>query len=250
MMLKSIKKSLFLVQLILLIVVNGLTVKEVQASSNENEKVLIIISSDSRGYWLPEVVEPYYLLEKAGFQIDVASPKGGAGKASGTRRLKHSYKKWLKKSKLSRQLENAIPLAEVESSKYRAVYVAGGAGPMFDLIDNAQAQNVIRDIYEAGGLVSADCHGPAALLNVRLSDGQRLIEGRKVTAKANIEEGRWARSNYPFLLENKMQELGAIYSAAAKNHPHVVVDGRLITGQNPASAIPVAESLITALQNR
>jgi len=249
-MLNSTKKSLFVVQVLLILLVNWLLVSEVHASTNEKDKVLIIVSSDSRGYWLPEVVEPYYLLEKAGFEMDIASPKGGSGKASGTSRMTGHHKKWFKKSKLSKQLENAIPMSEVETSKYRAVYVAGGAGPMFDLINNGETQNVIRDIYEAGGLVSADCHGPAALLNVYLSDGQRLIEGRKVTAKANIEEGRWARSNYPFLLENKMQELGAIYSAAAKNEPHVVVDGRLITGQNPASAIPVAESLIEALQQK
>ena len=130
------------------------------------------------------------------------------------------------------------------------MYFAGGSGPMFDLIDNKQAQKITRDIYENGGIVSADCHGPAALINVILTNGKRLIEGKHLTAKANSEEGFWARANYPFLLENKIKQLGGNYSSAKKSQPHVVVDGRLITGQNPASAIPMAKSLIAMLRTQ
>ena len=212
------------------------------------DKILIIVSSDNHGYWLPEVVEPYILLEKAGYQIDIASPKGGAGKASGNFRLSSKYQSWFEQSVLAKQLEQSMALKAVNPELYRAVYFAGGAGPMFDLVDNNVAQAITREIYENGGLVSADCHGPAALLNVKLLNGKRLIEGRKLTAKANLEEGRWARSNYPFLLEDKIIELGGNYSSAGKSQPHVVVDGRLITGQNPVSAIPMTQALIRQLQ--
>ncbi len=119
---------------------------------------------------------------------------------------------------------------------------------MFDLADNTQAQRITREIYENGGLISADCHGPVALINVKLSNGKRLITGRKLTAKANSEEGRWARNNYPFLLEDKIDALGGIYSSAAKGEEHVVVDGQLITGQNPISAIPMTHALIAQLK--
>jgi len=208
-------------------------------------KILIVVSSDSHGYWLPEVVEPYRIFAKAGITIDIASPKGGKGKAGG--RLTKQDRIWYQQSSLPEKLANAKSLSEVQSWQYQAVYFAGGSGPMFDLIDNSQAQRITREIYENGGYVSADCHGPAALLNVKLSNGERLINGRKLTAKANVEEGRWARSNYPFLLEDKITELGGDYSAAGKSQKHVVVDGRLITGQNPASAIPMAEALVAML---
>ncbi|WDE06148.1 type 1 glutamine amidotransferase domain-containing protein [Thalassomonas viridans] len=210
-------------------------------------KVLIIVSSDRHGFWLPEVVEPYQLLANAGYLIDIASPKGGQGRASGSSRLTEQHALWFEQSPLKRQLQHSMPLADVKPQAYAAVYFAGGAGPMFDLPDNKLVQQITRDIYEAGGIVSADCHGPAALINVMLSDGKRLVSGRQITAKANSEEGRWARNNYPFLLEDKIKALGGKYLAAAKNQPHVVVDGRLITGQNPASAIPVAKSLLRQL---
>lgn len=213
--------------------------------TSAKDKILIVVSSDSHGYWLPEVVEPYRIFVKAGFSIDIASPKGGKGKAGG--RLTKEDRTWYQKSALPKKLANAQALSDVQSWQYQAVYFAGGSGPMFDLVDNKQAQRITREIYENNGFVSADCHGPAALLNVKLSNGERLIKGKRLTAKANIEEGRWARSNYPFLLEDKINELGGDYSSAGKSQEHVVVDGRLITGQNPASAIPMAEALVEHL---
>ena len=213
----------------------------------KNGKVLVVVSSDPHGFWLPEVLEPYQLLAEAGYQIDIASPEGGQGKASGRFSLSKKQKYWFKDSRLKHQLQQSLPLADVRAQDYVAVYFAGGAGPMFDLADNSLAQAITRDIYEAGGIVSADCHGPVALINVMLSNGKRLISGKKLTAKANSEEGSWARNNYPFLLEDKIKALGGNYLALAKDQPHVVIDGRVITGQNPASAIPMAQALIEQL---
>ncbi len=173
--------------------------------------------------------------------------KGGDGSERGSFQLSQQQKEWFNHSLLKDQLKQSKPLSQVNSSDYVAIYFAGGAGPMFDLANNSKAQTITRDIYEAGGIVSADCHGPAALLNVTLSNGKRLISGKAVTGKANIEEGRWARNNYPFLLEDKLAELGGHYSAKGKGQVHVVVDVRLITGQNPASAIPMTEKLIEQL---
>ncbi len=243
----TLLKSLLPLASSLWLVLFGLLPNHVQANG-VTDKVLIVVSSDKHGYWLPEVVEPYRLLESAGYAIDIASPLGGLGKASGRGRLSKTDKLWFKKSQLKMQLEHAMPLSEVNSLQYRAVYYAGGAGPMFDLVNNNQVQRITQEIYENGGIVSADCHGPAALLNVKLSNGKRLIEGRNITAKANIEEGRWARNTYPFLLEDKIAELGGNYSSAGKSRVHVVVDGRLITGQNPISAIPMAKALIKQLK--
>ncbi len=212
-----------------------------------DKRILFILSGDSHGYWLSEVIEPYQLLQQAGFEIDIASPLGGKGYAAGRSRLTSSQKTWLRKSTLNTQLNNIKALNKIQAENYQAIYFPGGSGPMFDLVDNLDVQNITRTIYEAGGYVSADCHGPAALVNVKLSDGKHLVEGKKLTAKANIEEGYWAKNNYPFLLEDKFKSLGALYSRGDKNSVHVVVDNRLITGQNPASAILMTEKLIEAL---
>ncbi len=211
------------------------------------QKVLIIISSDSHGYWLPEVLEPYQLLQQAGFEIDIASPLGGKGKASGSFRLSSEQEQWFAQSSLLKKLPNSIAVNQVQAQDYQAIFFAGGSGPMFDFINNRVMQKLTASIYQNGGVVSADCHGIAALLNVYLENGSRLIAGKKITAKANHEEGRWARNNYPFLLENKITELGGLYSSKPTGKPHVVVDGRLITGQNPASAIPMTKQLIQTL---
>jgi len=224
----------------------------VQALKNKKQpetkaKVLIVISSDEHGYWLPEVLEPYQLLQQAGFTIDIASPLGGSGKSSGGFRLSSTQEEWLKQSSLVEKLSNSLKVNQLQASEYHAIYFAGGSGPMFDFINNEAMQKLTASIYQNGGVVSADCHGIAALLNVTLENGSRLIVGKQITAKANHEEGRWARNNYPFLLEDKIIELGGRYSSTTMGKPHVVVDGRLITGQNPASAIPMAKQLIQTL---
>ena len=213
----------------------------------EKQRVLIVISSDSHGYWLPEVLEPYQLLQQAGFEIDIASPLGGKGKPSGSFRLSSAQEKWFSQSSLLEKLHNSLAIEQVKARDYQAIYFAGGSGPMFDFINNEAMHKLTASIYQNGGIVSADCHGIAALLNVTLESGNRLIAGKKLTAKANHEEGRWARNNYPFLLEDKITELGGHYSSTTMGKPHVVVDGRLITGQNPASAIPMAKQLIQTL---
>ena len=218
-----------------------------QHSHVDGNKVLFVISSDKHGYWLPEVLEPFQLLQQAGFDVDIASPKGGEGTIRGSFQLSKKQTTWFNNSALKDKLASSMVLSVVDSSHYVAVYFAGGAGPMFDLVNNRAAQKVTREIYEAGGIVSADCHGPVALVNVTLSNGQRLILGKKITGKANVEEGRWARNNYPFLLQNKLTEVGGKYSAKAKGQVHVVVDYRIITGQNPASAVPMTEELIKQL---
>jgi putative intracellular protease/amidase len=244
----SIKKRCLVIAMALIlcvISVNALALNKLDNVSKN--KVLIVVSSDEHGYWLPEVLEPYQLLQHAGYNIDIASPKGGAGTSRGVFQLSKQQVSWFNNSMLKAQLAQSQSLQNVESGQYIAIYFAGGAGPMFDLADNFDAQRVTQEIYEAGGFVSADCHGPVALLNVKLSNGQRLIAGKRVTGKANIEEGRWARSNYPFLLEDELRAANGSYSAAAKGQIHVVVDQRIITGQNPASAAPMAKALITQM---
>jgi putative intracellular protease/amidase len=215
--------------------------------SSPSKKILFVVSSDNYGYFMSEVIEPYQLLQNSGFVIDITSPKGGQGKASGMARLSTKQTQWFNQSTLKEQLKQSIPLNNIKADEYAAIYFAGGSGPMFDLVDNKEAQQITRRIYQNGGLVVADCHGPVALVNVELSNGTKLISGKNATGKANTEEGLWARNNYPFLLEDKLTEVGALYNKGPNSQPYVVIDGRLITAQNPASAILMTEKMIEKL---
>jgi putative intracellular protease/amidase len=186
---------------------------------DKKTKVLIVISSDEHGYWLPEVLEPYQLLQQAGFIIDIASPLGGEGKSRGEFRLSSTQEEWLEQSSLVKKLLSSLPITQVKGNDYQAIYFAGGSGPMFDFINNEVMHKLTVEIYESGGFVSADCHGIAGLLNVKLSNGTRLISGKKLTAKANHEEGHWARNNYPFYWKIKLPSLAdVIHQRQKENH--------------------------------
>jgi putative intracellular protease/amidase len=218
----------------------------ISQQANAQQKVLIIISSHHYGYYLPEVITPYRLLKQANIEIDIASPYGASGRGSGAKSLSNVDKNH--RPQLEQQLLNPIALADVDTKDYDAVYIAGGAGPMMDLYDHPQIQRIISAMYMANKVISADCHGPAALAAVTLPNGEFMVKGKRLTAKSNAEEGSWARSHYPFLLENRLKKHQAIFSAAKPKKAWVVQDGNLLTGQNPKSAEPMTKQLIAMLQ--
>jgi putative intracellular protease/amidase len=210
-------------------------------------KVLIIVTSHNQlgntgkptGYYLPEVTHTYFELEKAGLQIEIASPLGGkAPMDEKSRDLSDpENKKFLNRSDLVNKIENTIPLSKVNASAYKAIIFAGGHGTMWDFPENKSISEVSRIIYENGGVVAAICHGPAALINIKLTNGQYLISGKKFAAFSNDEERAAKLAEVvPFLLETELVKRGGIYSKAALWQEHVVVSERLVTGQNPASA--------------
>jgi putative intracellular protease/amidase len=149
-----------------------------------------------------------------------------------------------------RMLANTRATRDVDGEDYAAVYVVGGKGAMFDLPEDRALGKLIADIYEAGGIVAAVCHGPAALVNVRLGDGTSLVAGKALTGFSNEEEAvfgkRWAKE-FPFQLEDALRERGARWQEAPLMMPKLAIDGRLITGQNPYSTPAVAEAIVTAL---
>jgi len=219
----------------------------VAQQANVQQKVLIIISSHHYGYYLPEVITPYRLLKQANIKIDIASPYGGAGRGSGVKSLSNIDKHY--SPQLKKQLANPLALADVDTENYDAVYIAGGAGPMLDLYGHPQIQRIVSTMYINNKIVSADCHGPAALAAVTLPNGEFMIKGKRITAKSNEEEGLWAKNNYPFLLEDRLKENMAIFSSGKPNKAWVVQDGNLLTGQNPKSAEPLTKQLIAMLQD-
>ncbi|MEM1263927.1 MAG: type 1 glutamine amidotransferase domain-containing protein [Pseudomonadota bacterium] len=213
-----------------------------------DDTVLFILSAHAHGYWLPEVLTPYKILTDAGIHVVFATPGGQPGVQAGADMMSTEERATL--ASLSAALASPERLADMRPGDFDALYVPGGAGPMFDLFDHPEVNRITAALYEDGKPVAADCHGPAAFAAVRLSDGELMIKNKRLTAKSNAEEGDWARANYPFLLEDKLVAVNARFSAADPYEPWVVQDGHLLTGQNPASAGPLAEALVAALAGK
>lgn len=144
---------------------------------------------------------------------------------------------------------NTAPLSSVSASDFDAVFVPGGHGPMFDLAIDASSQKLIADFAAQGKVVSAVCHGPAAFVNVKLPGGKHLLAGKKVTGFSNVEEEQVGLTKaVPFSLEDELKKAAGGYEIADEPWAvKVVVDGKLITGQNPASSKAVGEAILKAI---
>ena len=207
-----------------------------------------VIGPHSRktGFFFAEVAHPFEVLDNAGVAVEFASPAGGWTPFDAYDEKDHAQKAFFQ-SKAFRRLNRSRKLAEVDAADYDAILVPGGLGPMVDIARNPQVQHAVVRAWTTGKLVTAVCHGPCALRGVYLGDGTPCVRGRKLTAFSTKEEFDYARADVPYELEDALRAEGAAYSSAANWQPHVVVDGRLITGQNPASAGPLAKELLAAL---
>ena len=200
------------------------------------------------GLWLSEFGEAYVEFEKKGYEITVASPKGG--KAPVDDRSLEGGEIPQEILDTAKYLENTLKLEEVKDiAKFDAIFMPGGHGTMFDLPDHVKLHEVVRDMYEADKLVAAVCHGPAGLVGVTLSDGTPIVKGQTVTSFTDEEERETTLDQYmPFLLETRLRELGANFVGADNWSDHVQVSGNLVTGQNPQSTISVAKEVIAKLE--
>ena len=187
---------------------------------------------------------------KAGVKFDLASPVGGFAPFDGFDLKDQATLDFWTNPEHRNRLGTTLRLADVNAADYASVLLVGGHGPMWDFVDNPRLDAVVRTIYEQGGLVSAVCHGPAGLLGVTLSDGSPLLKGRRITGfTAEEEAARKYDTIVPFELESARGATGASFSESPIFEPKVVVDGRIITGQNPASATPLGEAIVSALQD-
>ncbi len=221
---------------------------------NNPKKVLIVVTSHSQmgttgkttGYYLPEVSHPVSQLEERGLKVDIVSPKGGkAPMDPNSCDLSDPINKaFLGRQDLLNKIENTLRPQDVNPIEYQAILYAGGHGTMWDFPENRVLANIASQIYENGGIVAAVCHGPAALVNIKLNNGRYLVEGKRLTAFSNAEEEAAELTDVmPFLLESKLVDRGAVYSKASLWQEHVVTDQRLVTGQNPASAKEVGKQI-------
>ena len=198
------------------------------------------------GFFFAEVAHPFEVLDKAGIAVEFASPMGGWTPYDAYDETDPAQKAFLE-SKAFRRLNRSRKLSEVDAADYDAILMPGGLGPMVDIQRNGHVKKAVVRAWTTGKIVSAVCHGPCGLLDVDLGDGAPFVRGKKLTGFSMKEEFDYAREDVPYELEEALRAEGAEYTSAENWQPHVVVDGRLITGQNPNSAAPLAKELLTSL---
>lgn len=210
--------------------------------------------SDATGLWLSELAHAYEVFAENGYEQRIVSPKGGISPLE-PRSLKWpnadaTTKRWLKDKERMALLSDTARPDEIDPADYDAIYFTGGHAVMWDFPDDAGLQRITREIYEHGGIVSSVCHGYCGLLNTTLSDGNQLVTGRRVTGFSWTEEVLAGVSRkMPYNAEQEMKKRGALYEKALLPFvSKVVVDGRLVTGQNPTSAKATARQVAVMLQ--
>lgn len=227
-----------------------------QTKTQTTPRVLLVLSGygqpeqQAPGYEFDEFAKAYLVLNAHGIAVDVASPQGGKVEADQFDPSKPFNQQVLNDPTISVQLANTLAIAKLNAESYQGIYIIGGKGAMFDLPNDLALQQLIAAIYQQDGVVAAVCHGPAALVNVQLADGSYLVAGKAVNSFTNQEErlfGKKWLSKFEFMLEDKLIERGGRFQASPMMLSHVVADQRLITGQNPASTVPVTMALVAAL---
>ncbi|MWL88996.1 type 1 glutamine amidotransferase domain-containing protein [Cupriavidus sp. SW-Y-13] len=199
------------------------------------------------GYFYPEVAHPYEVLDAAGIAIEYASPKGGNPPFDGYDEKDPSQVAF-SKSVAIRRMAHSRKLSEVDVLDYDAIFFPGGLGPMVDIASDPDVKAAVLRAWNGGKVVAAVCHGPVALVGVKLDDGTPLVKGKRMTGFSNAEENGYAKDDVPFMLEDALREEGAEFSSVAPWQEKLVVDGRLITGQNPASGAAVGKAIVEALK--
>ncbi|MHC2991652.1 dimethylallyltransferase [Pontibacter sp. HJ8] len=226
-------------------------------------KVLFVLTSHDQlgdtgkktGFWIEEFAAPYYTLSDAGVDIELASPKGGQPpidpKSTEPDAQTEATRRFYEDEDLQHKLSRTKKLSEVRAEAYDAVFFPGGHGPLWDLAKDKDSIRLIEDFAKQEKPVAAVCHGPAVLAEARAANGEPLVKGKKVAGFTNSEEEAVQLTNIvPFLVEDKLKELGGNYSKIEDWKPYVVTDGLLITGQNPASSEPAAEELLRMLKKQ
>jgi len=199
------------------------------------------------GFFFPEVAHPFEVFDAAGVAVEYASPLGGRPPEDGYDE-KDPAQLAFRNSAAIRRMSRSRKLSEVDVLDYDAIFFPGGLGPMVDIAKDPDVKRAVSRAWNAGKIVAAVCHGPAAFLGVTLDDGKPLVQGRRLTSFSNAEEDGYAKADVPFELESALRAEGALHASAPPWQEKVIVDGRLMTGQNPASGGALAKEIVAALQ--
>ncbi|MEH6536788.1 MAG: type 1 glutamine amidotransferase domain-containing protein [Psychroserpens sp.] len=203
------------------------------------------------GYEFSEVADPYFEFANKGYNVDFASIQGDAPPFVGydnTQILSKNFKE----GNGFKRLNFSHKLSDVDIDAYDAIFFPGGLGPMTDMVTNPLVKDIIKTVYESGRVVGAVCHGPVALLNVTLSNGENLLEGKRINSFTEAEENidkHILGDVIPFMLDAELIKQGGQFSYTTPFDPFIVADGNLVTGQNPASASGVAIEMMALMHN-
>lgn len=226
-------------------------------------KVLMVLTSHDQlgntgkktGFWLEEFAAPYYAFKDAGTEITLVSPAGGQPPLDPKSDLPEFQTEYTARFKQDKEAQTALAntrkLASVRQEDFDLVFYPGGHGPLWDLAEDPLSIKLIESFERAGKPVGLVCHAPGALRHVKAANGEPLVKGRHVTGFTNGEEAAVELTDVvPFLIEDEFIRQGGLYEKGPDWAPHVVVDGHLVTGQNPASSEAVAHALIKLATSR
>lgn len=220
------------------------------------KKVLIIGSNAGTigprhrrtGVFLPEVAYPYAEFTRAGYRIDFASLSGEGSHLDALNLASDPDNLAFLTGDGWASMQKAPKLSTVDVESYDAIFIPGGLAPMVDMPDAPLLKQVVVDTYERGAVVGAVCHGPVALLNAKLRDGSYLVKGKNITSFTTAEEENYASADVPFDLQTALTAQGAVYHTVEPWAANSLADGRLVTGQNPASAKGAAAKMIAIME--
>jgi putative intracellular protease/amidase len=220
-------------------------------------KILMVLTSHDQlgntgrktGFWLEEFAAPYFVFRDAGAQLTLASPKGGQPPIDPKSDLPENQTDAMTRFKNDQAAQTAlsktVKLADMKSEDFDTVFYVGGHGPMWDLVDNPDSIALIESFYNSGKPVAAVCHSPAVFHRVTYN-GEPLVKGKRVTGFTNGEEEAVQLTHVvPFLVEDELKRVGGLYEKAPDWQSLAITDGRLITGQNPASSTAAAQALLS-----
>ena len=208
------------------------------------------------GVWLQELTTPYYIMKDAGCRVTICSIRGGSvpvapGSEGSPGSRPGSVERFLNDADATAELHRSLPVHDARIEEYDAVFLPGGHGTMWDLPVDKSLARLLTEAERQQKVIAAVCHGPAGLIGVKRGDGFPLVAGKRISAFTDSEEKAVGLAGQvPFLLESRLRELGAVFESSEDFKPHAIRDGRLITGQNPASSELVAKHVVAALRER
>jgi putative intracellular protease/amidase len=225
-------------------------------------KILMVLTSHDQlgntglktGFWLEEFAAPYFVFKDAGVELTLASPKGGQPpldpKSDQPENQTPPMARFKTDTAAQKALANTLKLAEVKSEDYDTVFYPGGHGPMWDLAESPESIALLESFYNSGKPIALVCHSPGVLRHVKYK-GEPLVKGKHVAGFTNGEEEEMKLTHVvPFLVEDELLRLGAVFEKMANWQPFSITDGRLITGQNPASSTSAAQALLKLMASQ
>ena len=229
-----------------------------QPAGNGEGRILFILASSKvhgnstipASISFGEVVHAWDIFQAAGYAVDFVSPEGGDLPILAPY-VGEEVEARLQDERIMAGLRNTLTPAQIDASRYKAVYYVGGSNAMYGVAENPALQDIAMQVYERnGGVVSAVCHGTAGIVNLKLANGQPLVSGKRISGYPEEHEEQDAAyfKEFPFLIRKTVESRGGLFSAINSYDPHIAVDGRVVTGQNYASAKPVAEAVVEVLR--